>query len=131
MSGISYVSLAATGTTGNNTHAGVRLPDDACRVAFSLIVEAIGSTPTVTWKVQVSLDGMDVTDANSTWVDLLYLTATTNDSPVTSTIPVTTVTRSSVFLDDVGSRFFRKARLVTSLNTNVTYRGEYIAQARN
>lgn len=130
MSGISYVSLAATGTTGNNTHSGVRLPDDAARVAFSLIAEAIGSTPTVSWVIEVSMDGMDVTDANSTWVAMPYVTIA-SDSLAVIAVVVTTVSRSTVFLDDAGSRFFRKARLKTTLNTNVTYRGEYIAQARN
>ena len=132
MSGISVIPLASAGQTGNNTHASIALPEAPARLAFALIVTAIGAGPTVTWKVQVSADPPDVTDANSTWVDLIYFTAGTNDTLAVATRAVTTVSRDTVFLDDAnGARFFRKARLVTTLNTNVTYRGECVAQARN
>lgn len=135
MSGINTALAAAAGTTGNNTHASIGLPQNPCRLAFSIVAEVVGATPTVTWKYQVSTDPLSVSDANSTWVDLIYFTPGTNDTPAVATrafAPAAAPASDTVFLDDAnGTRFFRKARLVTTANTNVTYRGEVLEQYRN
>lgn len=132
MSGVTNLLMAPAGTTGNNTHQSIGLPTVSHRLAFQLIVEAVGATPTVTWKVQVSLDDTSVSDANSTWYDLIYFTAGTNDTLAVATRAVTAVGSDTVFADTAGdTRFWRKARLVTSLNTNCTYRAVAVTQYRN
>jgi hypothetical protein len=123
--------LAPSGSTGNNTHTSIGFPDVNARYAMVLDVEAVGATPTITWKVQVSIDDTSVSDANSTWYDLLYVTPTTNDTAVTTTRVVTAVGSDVVFPDTFyDARFWRKIRLVTTANTNVTYRGELVSQYR-
>jgi hypothetical protein len=124
--------LAPSGTTGNNTHTSIGITDANARLAVALIVEAVGATPTVTWKAQVSIDDTSVSDANSTWYDLIYFTPTTNDTAAVATRAVTAVGSDVVFPDTANdARFWRKVRVVTSLNTNVTYRAELVSQYRN
>lgn len=104
--------IAATGSTGNNTHTGQAafLPGEDA--VFQFVVEAVGATPTVTFKWQTSLD-------NINWVDLPYATDLSDTlSQATQTVTAVGVTRC------YGIRPFSYARLVTTLNTNVTYRGE-------
>lgn len=115
-------SLAPTGSTSNNTHPGVGVSAGATRVAVQLVVEAIGATPTITWKVQGSLDGTN-------WYDVEYV-SDSSDTGAASTRTATTVSAQTEWLDLAGgSRFYSQYRLVTSLNTNVTYRGELYVQA--
>lgn len=116
--------LAPTGSTGNNTHSGVGVGsgDVAGQVGFQFVVEAIGATPTITWKVQGSLDGL-------TWFDVFYVTTAT-DTPATAAIVATTVSTVAVWLSNGGaSRFYSQYRVVTSANTNVTYHAEMYVQA--
>ena len=132
MSAVTRSLLAPAGSTGNNTHTSIGISPVSARLAATLIVEAVGATPTLTWKVQVSIDDTSVTDANSTWFDLIYFTPTTNDTAAVATRVVTAVGLDVVFPDTANdARFWRKARLVTTANTNVTYRGELISQYRN
>lgn len=120
---------ALPGSTGNNTHGQVEIPADAVDVAFLFTVEAVGATPTVTYKWQYSLEGMDVTDANSTWYDSDYVVPGTAETVVNTTRARTAVGSDVIWpLVGVANRSFRKARLVTTLNTNVTYRGEVICK---
>lgn len=108
--------LAATGTTGNNTHDPVGC-SNALRVAAQFVVEATGATPTVTWKVQGSLDGVN-------WYDLEYVTDS-SDTGAAATRTATAVGTQTEWVDLAGNgRFFHFVRLVTSANTNITYRGE-------
>lgn len=111
-------ALAATGSTGNNTHTAVTPADhDNAQVAFQFVVEAVGGTPTVTFKYQGSLDGL-------TWTDVPYVPANTNTS-ATATQTVTGVGTTLNFLDiNSGARLFEQFRCVTTANTNVTYRAE-------
>lgn len=113
---INLQSLAPTGTTGNNTHPGVQATG-AVRVAVQFVVEVAGSTPTVTWKVQGSLDG-------SNWYDCEYM-SDSSDTGAATTRTATAVGAQTEWLDLAGgSRFYSQYRMVTSSNTNVTYRGE-------
>ena len=90
------------------------------QVGFQFVVEVIGATPTVTFKYQASLD-------NVNWYDLVYFTDA-NDTLSVATRVVTTVGASVQWLDTGNSsRLYRYYRLVTSANTNVTYRGELYA----
>ena len=108
-------SLAPTGSTGNQTTAPVPLSPDAENASVEFVVEAIGATPTVTWKVQVSDDG-------SAWFDAQYVTDS-SDTVATAAITATTVSTAIVFLR-LKDRDWRLVRLVVSANTNVTYRSE-------
>lgn len=108
--------LAPAGTTGNNTHNGVCV-GAADAVAVSFIVEVAGGTPTVTWKVQGSLDNLN-------WFDVQYVTDA-SDTGAKTALTATAVGAQVIWLDTVsGSRFYDNFRLVTSSNTNVTYRCE-------
>lgn len=116
--------LAPTGTTGNNTHTGINVnPPDGSTI-FNFIVEAVGGTPTVTFKIQGCVDAPTVTDANVTWFDIPYFPAN-SDTLATATQTVTATGKTTFFLDIAsGSRLFTRFRLVTTANTNVTYRCE-------
>lgn len=124
MSLIDVYPLSPTGSTGNNTHTAVQMPGPGLRtVAFQFVIEAVGATPAVTWKIQGSLDGVG-------YMDIPYVTNTsdtTTANPITESAP-TAGFRRVLWLANPLARQFRYFRLVTSANTNVTYRGElYIA----
>jgi hypothetical protein len=107
------IQLAAVGTTGNNTGAGAYVGGVPDAVAVDFKVEAIGATPTITAKVQVSLDG-------AIWFDVPFVSSTADSA--TASVTVTTVSDTVMWIDMASSsRFFRYVRLVTSANTNVTY----------
>lgn len=118
-------SLAPTGSTGNATHPAIGVGGGADKVAVQLVVEVAGGTPTITWKVQGSLDGVN-------WYDVEYVTDAT-DTGAAATRTATAVGAQTEWLDLAGSsRFYNQYRLVTSSNTNITYRGElYYHQRRN
>lgn len=123
--------LAPAGSTGNNTHNGLAINADADAVQFKFIVEVAGATPTVTFKVQGTNDDPSTSDANAAWTDIPYIPANTNTSAVT-TQTVTAVGSTIFFLDiQSGARFFRRYRVVTSANTNITYRCEAYALDRD
>lgn len=131
MAQIVPVSLAATGSTGNNTHTGTHVGAEADAIEFRFIVEAAGATPTVTFKVQGTNDDTSVSDANAVWTDIMYLPAG-SDTGASATQTATAV-GATVFFHDTpsGVRFYRRFRLVTSANTNITYRCEArVLQAR-
>lgn len=113
--------LAAVGSTGNNTHASVSVDGDADSLSVEVEVTVAGATPTFTYKVQGSMDEPVVTDANSDWFDLEML-------PAGAVAEVATDTKTAVgvyeYEIDLHKRPIRKARLVTSANTNITYEGE-------
>lgn len=113
--------MAPAGTTGNSasTDGGVEvlLLGDAGypQVAFQFVVEAVGATPTVTFKYQGSLDRL-------TWTDVAYTTgALAASSQATQTVTGTGTTVN--FLADA-RLIYRFFRCVTTANTNVTYRAE-------
>lgn len=88
------------------------------------MVEVAGATPTVTWKVQGSPEQESVSDANSTWFDLIYVTDAVDTTAVTA-LTSTAVGKKVIFEDELsGFRQYHKLRLVTSANTNITYRGD-------
>lgn len=117
-------TLAATGTTGNNTHTGVDSGPAPGPIACQFVVEAVGATPTVTFKFQGSLDGTN-------WYDLAYFTDA-SDTLSVATRTVTATGASVNFLDTVNSgRMYNKFRCVTTSNTNVTYRAELYVFTEN
>lgn len=109
--------LAATGSTGNNTHDSVEvIPGLGDQIGFQFAVEAVGATPTVTFTYQGSFD-------NVNFYNIPYVLTTTAVEAVAG-IAVTTVGTSIQWLALSNVRQFRFYRCVTTANTNVTYRAE-------
>lgn len=116
-------ALAPIGTTGNNTHASSSVHPGCVQLCALLVIEAVGATPTVTAKIQGTLDDQTVADGSANWFDLPFVTDT-NDT-VAATLTKTAVGAFPMWLSLAQTaRFVRRVRLVTSANTNVTYRGE-------
>lgn len=55
--------LAPVGSVGNIVGAAQAIEPDAEELNVLFVVEAIGATPTVTWKAQISPDGVNWFDA--------------------------------------------------------------------
>lgn len=110
------VYLAPAGTTGNNTSTASHVDPNHFALVFQFVVEAVGATPTVTFKFQGSPD-------NTNWYDIGYITDGT-DGISQSTRTVTAVGSSIAFLSNPFARRYRYVRCVTTANTNVTYRAE-------
>lgn len=104
--------VAPVGSTGNNTHTGVGLHPGADKTALAFKIEATGAGPTVTFKLQGSMDG-------STWFDLILLPADNETAAITATKTATGT--YAYFVAQAPTRFAKYARVVTSSNTNVTY----------
>lgn len=104
--------LAAT-STGNNTHTAQRA-DAGDAYAFEMEVTAIGATPTITWVIQGSMD-------NVNFFPIAYITDATDTVAVAGRV-MTTVSTQIEFLANPAARQYAYWRLVTSANTNVTYR---------
>lgn len=105
-----------SGRTGNATSAGAEIdtPPGGAPVALLFVVEAVGATPTVTYKWQGSLD-------NSTWEDVPYILSSSATEAVAARVRTTTGP-DTLFLALPTARFYRYYRCVVSANTNVTYR---------
>lgn len=114
--------LAPIGATGNNTHPAVAVTGSTAQVAVQFVVEAAGGTPTVTWKVQGSMDGTN-------WYDVFYDTDA-SDTGAAATRTATAVGAQLEFVDLAASRFYNWYRAVTTSNTNITYRVELWYQQR-
>jgi hypothetical protein len=113
---IEKLAAANTGSTGNNTHNSVQVWAEYDALALHFVVEAVGATPTVTYKFQGSLDGTN-------WFDINYITDAT-DTGAVSTKVRTTTGADVLFLSNPVARKYQFIRCVTSANTNVTYRAE-------
>lgn len=116
--------LAPTASTGNNTHTAVAYKPGngfASPVAIQFVVEAAGATPTVTWKAQGSFDGTN-------FYDLLYITDA-SDTAATTTKTATAVGAQAIFVSNSQSRGYNFYRIVTSANTNITYRAELYVES--
>lgn len=105
--------LAPVGSTGNNTHDALRVGGVYDALAVEFEVEAVGATPTVTWKVQGSADGTN-------WYDWGYITDA-SDTIATATRSMTAEGTQINFLANPVARKYKHIRVVTSANTNVTY----------
>jgi hypothetical protein len=125
MASILTALLAPVGSTGNNTHASTTVPESADVLAVEFEITAIGAGPTVTFKLEGSLDDDSVAAVDSDWFDLAMLPSVSSVELVTDT--QTTVDAFAYFID-TRRRFARKVRLVTSLNTNVTYQAQLVAR---
>ena len=107
------VVVAPTGSTGvMNPGQSVPMNLDDENIAFQFVVEQAGATPTVTFKIQGSLDG-------SNWYDIPYVTDA-SDTLSQASLTMTAVGTKVLF----GMRPFAFYRVVVSANTNVTFRCE-------
>lgn len=119
--------FAPAGSTGNATFpasGGIEIDSPnqgggSAAIAFEFIVEAVGATPTVTFKWQGSVDGVN-------FFDVAYITDAT-DVLAVAALTKTAVGATIVFLANPAARAFKIFRLVVSANTNVTYRAEAYA----
>lgn len=107
------LTLAPAGSTDNNTHAGVRVGGYET-IALAFEITAVGATPTVTFKFQGSHD-------NVNWYDLAYITDAT-DTLATATLTKTSIGQYIVYPSNTVVRRYQHYRLVTTANTNVTYK---------
>jgi len=119
MSGIYKMELAPVGSTGNNNHNLVQPnPTHKGGVCLEFVVEAIGGGPTVTYKLQGTMADA-AAPASTDWEDIFLVPASTDTAAATRA--VTAVGRTYSFISLSHIKFFKKVRLVTSANTNVTY----------
>lgn len=106
--------------TGNQTHVGVSIAPFE-QLAIQFIVDVAGAGPTVTWKIQGSVDDPQlVTDANARWYDLAYV-PDSSDTVAVAARTATAVGGQIEFASNTVARKYRRFRLVTTANTNVTY----------
>jgi hypothetical protein len=118
---------APPGSTGNNNHQGIELPAAGNLWAVEFVAEAVGTT--VSFKAQGTFDPGTVNDASANWFDLILLPSDNETAAVT--IARTTVGATAAYLAQSQVRFVPRARLVTTLNTGVTYRANFVVQYRN
>lgn len=118
MSQLNRGLLAAVGSTGNNTHPSASFDPRSPSLVVEFEITAIGAAPTVTYKVQGSLDDQSVPDASSGWFDVQMTPYTAPLAPLSTD----TKTVVGVFAYNLQAlELAKKLRLVTSANTNVTY----------
>ena len=111
---------ALPGSTGNTTHQSVGFTQEATSAAVDFRCTAIGATPTVTFVIQGSFDEPQTLDASSVWVTA-FVYPVGSDTGTAAPAAVTTVSSNPVYLRGPSLRFYKKVRVVTSANTNVTY----------
>ena len=123
MSGFLRTFAAPAGSTGNNTHASVKTSPSASKLCVAFVIESVGATPTVTAKIQGSMEpDVTVADGSANWFDLPFVTDT-NDT-VAASITKTGTGTYALFMSLPTTRFVYRVRVVTTSNTNVTYRAE-------
>jgi hypothetical protein len=107
--------LAPTGTVGNNTHTASDEMRDADRVAIQINVENVGATPTATFTIEGSVDGVN-------WYTVPVVDPI-SDTLSTAAIVLTAIGLSLrwLWLGAGGARFFKNYRVRVTANTNVTY----------
>jgi hypothetical protein len=121
MSAFRTIPLAPKGSTGNGSFA-IGGMDSAAAVCLEFQVEAVGATPTITYKLQGSVNVRpdDPNPPTEFFEDLELVftdTATTHVKTDTKTATGTFV----YWVEGLLPRAFRRYQLVTSANTNVTY----------
>src|SRR5690242_12136489 len=118
--------LAPKGSTGTGTFVANGLAD-ANVVAVEFEVEAVGSTPTVTFQVEGALHraagkaDTDVADASDQWDKVALVTADSTVAATSAAVTKTGTGKYIYFVAGLDLRAFRKIRLNVSANTNVTF----------
>jgi hypothetical protein len=136
MSGFLSAPLAPPGSVGNNNHASVGVAPAGMLIAVEFVVEQVGATPQITFKLQGTFDPGQVADGAANWFDLIALPSDNETAAVLSVLNPAVVGAVSRYLSHGGPkagrvRFVPRVRLVTSANTNVTYRANLRSQYAN
>lgn len=115
--GLAATNVAQLVPTGHNTHASVPTEEREGSISVQFLVEQVGGTPTITFKVQSSFDGPEIADDDSNWADLELDPLDNSGAGLTFTKTQVGTYQYAVPPQDQP----RKIRLVTSDITNVTY----------
>jgi hypothetical protein len=117
------IVLAPTATTATHTHGPVAVTETGHNlVALEFIVEVTGGTPTVTCKLQGGFDGTN-------FMDVFILPG--NIDTAVATFTQTAVGCYIYFVAQKHTRGYPQYQIVTSANTNITYRANlWIGQAQ-
>lgn len=111
--------LANPGSSATGAYPSVRVPDDSDALAFEF--EVVGGTSAQP-KFQASLDGPDVLDANSDWIDLEVLPS---DSAVETAAPAAQTPGVKQYTVELARRGpISKVRLNVVANTGSTFEGD-------
>jgi len=116
-SGTVVLSNAQTGTGASTNTAdrgggnGQVNPGTGAGTALLTIVSTVGATPTLTVDVQGSMD-------NSDWFNVAYATTAAPETPVVTSLTITTATTNRLIMR--ANQPWRFLRLNLSSNTNVT-----------
>lgn len=126
-----YISslLAPAASTGTASHQSISVAPIPQLIAVEFVVEAVGATPTITYKLQGSWDPGSVADGSANFFDLIALPSDNETAAITKT--VTATGGYATYLAQSTVRFAPRVRLVTSANTNVTYHANLRTQYRN
>jgi hypothetical protein len=108
--------LAPNGSTGNITGAAVGIGSSYNTLAFLFVVEVAGGAPTVTYKFQGTMDGIN-------WFDLGYITDA-SDSLSQATRVRTAVGADICFVANPVARQYAAYRVIVTGNNNITFRAE-------
>lgn len=110
---------AQPGSTGTTAGTTIRTEGGYVAMGFQFVVEAVGATPTLTYRWEGSLDGTN-------WKPVAYITDAADTVAATDRV-VTAVGVELLFLANPVARRYRYFRLVVTANTNVTYSAKLFA----
>jgi hypothetical protein len=105
------VATLSTAQTGNGQSTNVVDRGGATNAALVTIVTTIGSTPTCTYALEVSVDGSD-------WFPGAYAETATPGTTAVATFAITTATTTRKIM--IAGQPWRFLRVTYSANTNVT-----------
>lgn len=109
----SFPNVAALSTTQTGSGQSTNIVDrgGSTNAALVTIVTTIGSTPTCTYAIEVSVDGSD-------WFPGAYADAATPGTTSVATFVITTATTARKIM--ISAQPWRFLRITYSANTNVT-----------
>ena len=117
--------LAPVGSTGNNNHTAITGVESARTLAIEFQVEAAGATPTVSFQVQGAVNrdaaNLDGQPASDVWDNLALIVSDSTTAASSAAVTKTATGTFIYFVSGMDLRRWRKIRLVTSANTNITY----------
>jgi hypothetical protein len=90
-------------------------------IAVEFVIEAVGSTPTVTFTIQGLQAGGEPGTATD-WSDTGYVTPDSTVAASKAAIVKTAIGRYVYYVDGLDKRFYDGIAVNISANTNVTYR---------
>lgn len=114
------ILLAPAGSTGTGRFAAGGV-SGAQRLAVVFDVTAVGSTPTITFTVQGSMDGTN-------WTSLAVAQMDSSVAVSNAGITATTVSQIVRFVDGLDKRFYDQIAVNVTANTNVTFKAKAYMQ---